>query len=381
MKRRISGLILALALVVSLAVPAVSQRSMAAENVYFTAVNENLCLLTDDTMPFWSGGTLYVHSTVFSAYDLGLSYVKDSAARSVFLYSGGTLVEFDLAEGNANNGLGTYYSVKAVQKGGAVYLPVAFVCNYFDLSYSIVDTKWAPLVRVCSGSAILSDGQFVDAASSLMSSRYSTYVQSKKNSTITKPEEETPSSAGKTDEEEQESVTNQSSARVLLAVRVAAGDDVSAVLDTLDRCGYKAAFFFESAALAGQDDLLRRMIATGHSVGLVLDEGAAVTALDEGNAQLRRDTGSVTRLALTEQKSAAEAAGYAVYTPAILAENLGKTAGGRAKKVMNAISGKSGTVRVLFGSDETSTAALRTVCTQLYSGKTVVRAVNEVNCG
>ena len=32
----------------------------AAETVYFTAINDSLMTLSSDTMPLWSGGTLYV---------------------------------------------------------------------------------------------------------------------------------------------------------------------------------------------------------------------------------------------------------------------------------------------------------------------------------
>lgn len=388
MKGRVTALVLALALVFSLVVPGIGVRSAAAESAYFTAVNENLCLLNDDTMPFWSGGTLYVHSSVFSSYDLNISYVKDSAAKAVLLYSGGKLIEFDISAGTANNGLGTYYSVTAKQKGGVVYLPVAFVCNYFGLTYSILDTDWVPLVRVCSASAVLSDRQFVDAASSLMAARYNAYVQSKKTP-VTPPQKDekadttTPAAPQEPsgDDDTAETVPSHASVRVLLAVRVVAGADVSGMLDTLDGYGYQAAFFLDSAALEEQTDLLRRILASGHRVGLILPEGGNVAVLEQGNEILRQHTGTVTRLALAGQSGAAEAAGYAVYAPTVLAENLGSTASSRAAKVMRALPAKNGTARLLLGSDAVSASALRTLCAQLHSDNYTVQPVTEVNCG
>ena len=54
MRRKLAALLLCLLLVFQLSpVP-----SGAAETVYFTAVNKNVLTLSDDTMPFWSGGYL-----------------------------------------------------------------------------------------------------------------------------------------------------------------------------------------------------------------------------------------------------------------------------------------------------------------------------------
>ena len=72
MRRKLAALLLCLLLVFQLSpVP-----SGAAETVYFTAVNKNVLTLSDDTMPFWSGGYLYVPSTIFTGVgrDLGVSY-------------------------------------------------------------------------------------------------------------------------------------------------------------------------------------------------------------------------------------------------------------------------------------------------------------------
>ena len=149
-KRRVTGLLLAAVLVFTLGVPLWAERPLAAESVYFTAVNENVCPLNDETMPFWSGGTLYVPSPVLSSYDLGLSYVRDTSAQTAILYNSRKVLEFDLTGGGANNKMGTYYSASAISRRGYVYFPLSFVCNYFGLSYSVVDTVWAPLVRLRS---------------------------------------------------------------------------------------------------------------------------------------------------------------------------------------------------------------------------------------
>ena len=52
----------------------VPPETAASPTVYFSAVNDTLLDLSDETMPLWSGGRLYV--TYASAWksDLGISY-------------------------------------------------------------------------------------------------------------------------------------------------------------------------------------------------------------------------------------------------------------------------------------------------------------------
>ena len=382
MKRRAAGWMLALAMVLALWSPALLQRTAAAESVYFTVVNENVCPLNDDTMPFWSGGSLYVPSTVLSGYDLGLSYMRDTSAQKATLYNSRKVLEFDLAAGGANNKLGTYYSASAVTRHGYVCFPVAFVCSYFSLSYSLVDTAWAPMVRLRSDSAVLSDSQFIDAASSMLSSRYNAYEQGKKSgstagSTVTKPDSN-PSSDTKTETPEKDNET-KSGARVLLAVRVDDAGNVSSMLDTLDRYGCKAAFFFSTDALEGQDDLLRRIVASGHRLGLIQSGGT--DALNAANDVLRRSTGTVSRMVLSGAgDSSARAAGYCVYTPTLDAEKLGTTASSRASRIKTKTEKSGAAVRVLLGGDSVSAAALGSVCADWKQSGCTVRAVNETAC-
>lgn len=381
MKKRAVGFLLSLALVLSLTGPFLVSRPQAVDSVYFTAVNENLCPLNDATMPFWSGGNLYVPSTVFSSYDLGISYARDTSSQTALLYTGSKTLEFDLANGGANNTAGIYYSARAVTRQGYICFPLAFVSSYFGLSYSIQETPYVPLVRVRSSPG-LSDSQFIDAASTLMASRYNAYLQSKKTPT-TKPNSNPGSESSQpavvppgTEETEIKNTT-----QVLLAVRAGEDEALTAMLNTLDRYGYKATFFFAPDALTGRDDLLRRIVSSGHRLGLIQPSDGDMEALQRANELLRRSTGTTTRMVLASQSESALAAGYAVYTPSLSAENLGSTASGRAARIMSGIEAGGGTVKVLLGGDDLSASALNTVCMELRTDNDTVRAVDEVACG
>ena len=56
---------------------ACARQTEAETTVYFTAVNDQLLPdLSDGTMPFWSGGRLYVPYTAIAGTDLGLFYSR-----------------------------------------------------------------------------------------------------------------------------------------------------------------------------------------------------------------------------------------------------------------------------------------------------------------
>ncbi len=62
MKRRAAALLFCLLLVFQLSLPP----ARAAERVYFTAVGSYVLPLSDNTMPFWSGGYVYIPSSIFT---------------------------------------------------------------------------------------------------------------------------------------------------------------------------------------------------------------------------------------------------------------------------------------------------------------------------
>lgn len=87
MKRRAAALILCLLLAFQLSLPPVR----AAERVYFTAAGSYILPLSDNTMPFWSGGYVYIPSSIFTGAGreaLGVSQVYNSEQGRLALLSG-----------------------------------------------------------------------------------------------------------------------------------------------------------------------------------------------------------------------------------------------------------------------------------------------------
>ena len=85
--KRFLCLLLVLLMVFSLT----PSETRAETTVYFTAVNDQLLPdLSDETMPFWSGGRLYVPSTVITGTDLGLFYSRSRDKSTAVVYRQGS---------------------------------------------------------------------------------------------------------------------------------------------------------------------------------------------------------------------------------------------------------------------------------------------------
>lgn len=169
--RRTAALLLAVLLLVLLG-PGPGRAS--GDGVYFTAANEQLMDLNNETMPFYSNGVLYVSSRLFEGGELGLSYGRNTTLGLATLYRQGSNMDlrFDIAGQVVYDKEYNMYSGYAIERGGVVFFPLELVCRYFRLSWSYNETDTAPLIRVKSDSVILSDVDFINAAATLMRGRY-----------------------------------------------------------------------------------------------------------------------------------------------------------------------------------------------------------------
>ena len=101
MKRRAAALLLCFLMAFWLSLPPVR----AADRVYFTAVGSYVLPLSDNTMPFWSGGYVYIASSIFTGAareTLGISQVLNNDQGRLVLYSGGRSLTYNLSTARAN---------------------------------------------------------------------------------------------------------------------------------------------------------------------------------------------------------------------------------------------------------------------------------------
>lgn len=291
--------------------------AQAAGDVYFTAINDSLLELLNRPMPLWSGGVLYVPYDVFdgnntSGVDLGItsSYNREAGILALF----GNLQQalaFDFNRGICYDAItDTQLSGKPILRNGTPYVPVSTVCSFFGLTYSTISISQGYVVRIKNDGAVLSDGMFVDAASGLIERRYREYTQANQLPTPVTPEVVPPDeTTGPTVPDVDEEPTEENVTTVYLGIRCDETGSLESILDTLDVQNKKAAFFFSPEALERQDDLLYRILAQGHTVGL-LAEGATLAQtqqmLQEGNQILRKLTYTTTQVALVPRAQRAQ---------------------------------------------------------------------------
>lgn len=300
MKRRAAAMLFCLLLAVQLAVPPVR----AAERVYFTAVGSYVLPLSDNTMPFWSGGYVYVPSSIFTGAGretLNVSQVLDSSQDWVVLYSGsgGRSLTFNLSANCALDNNGNAYYPGAVRRNGTVFVPAYTVSRYFDLVYSVIEVERGSMVWLRQPGYDVSDKLYADAAQYQLNTVYADYIRAKEEAV--RPESTTPPVV----QPPQPSPPVQDPAAELawkqIALCFAAGSASAAMLDALESYGVKAAFFFTPEEMERQGELLRRMSAGGHSIGILADAGdpeqTVAEQLEAGNAALFRAACGKTRLA------------------------------------------------------------------------------------
>ena len=345
MRRKLAALLLCLLLVFQMsAVP-----SEAAGTVYFTAVNKNVLSLSDATMPFWSGGYLYVPSTIFTGVgrDLGVSYYPNIAKQTVLLYVDDTIYSslvFDLNKDYAIDNEGNMYFQKPIQRGGVIFLPISLIARCFGLLYSTVEVDRGYLVWVRNPDMDMEERYFADAARSRMDYEYSQYLRNQGAAAEeTVPEQSEPSV-----------VTGQ---RIYLSMEAAESAAVSSLLDTLDRYNAQAAFYCTAGFLEEAGDLLRRMSAAGQAIGLIADaadDRPVTEQLEAGNRQLSQAASVKTRLAWIRNATAeavaeAEAAGFCCLTPDLDRSAYPLSSTGAADTLFQRVTSRSGAVTVWLG--------------------------------
>ncbi len=224
----------------------------AASPVCFIAVNETLLDL--GSMPYTYSGITYVPYWVYSNFGVYYSYYSESSTAT--LYSADRQIYFDLSGGTSYDGYDKRYSAQAINRGGAGICTRHLCEPLFRARVQIIVSGkgYGDLLRIRDGNAVLSDAEFLSAASSVMQSRYNAYMGINPKLVPGR---------------------NADSPRALVGQRGTGGrpDDTSVylsfqglptdgMLDELDRYGTKTCFFLSAQEIRESPDLVRKLI--GH---------------------------------------------------------------------------------------------------------------------
>ena len=333
----------------------------AAANLYFTGINDSVAPLTSSSMPYWSGGTLYVPYTVFDAnqngvgVSLGLYTSYNHRSHIVTIFNLKQMLVFDLERGTCRDDMtGAAYDARAVMRYGKPYVPLYVVCSVFGLEYSYNQLSYISqgyLVRIKSADAVLDDGLFIDRARELINNRLRDYTQS------LSPAETTPTIPVSPSEPPE---VDGGNVATYLAFRCESADGLSAILNTLDGTGQYALFFLAPQVIEEEGGLVRRILGTGHSVGILAWEGEK-EALSRGRLALEELAHTRTTLAYVPDGARAglEEQGWVCWKETLYLEpgdSVGGTAfagtvlnrlGTRRRTVYLTLEGSGNTARVL----------------------------------
>ena len=346
----------ALAAVLSLPLPW-SGPVRAERSVFFVAADEIVLPLSDDTMPFWEGGYLYICSAIFTdtvaggaaRRNLGISLTQNNDQDRVTLYREKDSLDFEMGVNFAVDPDGEIHYPGAVWRNGRVFVSAFLVADYFGLLYSVIAVEHGSLVWLRHRSFRLQEQAFADAASYQLNTSYQEYLDAKSPPAAPEPEapaqsdsppeepvsppprqgqqpapeagaeggpepatgtgraeppkpespparpntpvppegtepaegttqpdtpdtSNTPAPRGVPAQQGGQSPAEEPEIRggVELYLCFRAGAQASGLLDVLDAAGVRASFFCDRAFLEQQGDLVRRMAAGGHTVGLYL---------------------------------------------------------------------------------------------------------------
>ncbi len=369
-RRRFLCLVFAALLLVSLA----PEKASAADSVCFLAVNEKLFPLSDDTMPFWSGGTFYVPHTLLDGGELGIHYSRNVEKQMFTAYnlSSGSLT-FDLAAGTIETNTLQTLSGSALVRGGIVFLPLNTLCGFFDLDYFYTRVTYGYLLRVKTPSDTFSNERFLDAAVTSMAQRYAQYE--KAHAPVETPTV-TPDSGARPQETAKRTVylaleiTEEAQARPLLDAATAG----------------RAAFLFAPRALSASGGLLRQLAAAGDAIALRVDASGGAEDTLEQIAQSNRalwecanvKTRPVALAGADEETTRAVAeAGYCPLDFTLDFSGEFPSVSRASSRVFSAADANHGSCFVFLGTDGAVSESLNSLLTSLHLGNCTLLRINE----
>ncbi len=379
--RLLACLCASLVLTLALGMPAAAE-----ETVYQMAVNDRFVgtRISASTMPFRSEGVLYIPYTVFDQnvtgvrLGVGCSMVHNSADYYLTLYRIGNTLKFDLNAGTCvEQNTGEMLNMKAISRNGVIFVPLGGVCGYFGLTSSYTPTSYGTLIRITDGKETYTTQKFIEIATTTgrLQERYSEYVRAQTSpapaspspSASTLPAPASPEPSGGENRPDRQGV------RLYLAFRCTDGGGLEHTLDTLEQYGEQALFFFRPEELDERDGALRRIVGSGHAVGLLVsgsDPAEMEAALERGNALLERIVRLRTHTVLLEEAAAEtqevlEQSGWACWTGNVdgLPNGRGQTALSNA--VLAAAEDRRGPVRITMDDSATAAGALSRMLPQL----------------
>ena len=338
------------------------------ENVYFTAVNDKLMPLNDETMPFWSNNTLYVCYTAFDRTDLDVRYIRNYSMGLAVLYTSKNGLYFDLAGRTVYDKNDVFYNGSAIEKNGYVFFPLDLVCRYFGLSWTLNDTATVPLIRIKSDTVVLDDSNFISAAATMMAGRYAEYEKSV-NASQQEEDEKPPKEPDKEPVVSPPPIHAADGQKLYL---ILSGRTEEAIRDAISILGDRGATFLLTVQQMENGDLVRTLLGSGHGIALLVrssTESEILTELERARELVWMAACSPLQLVWFEEETDITALFEERGCVNITAQIDRRTATMRSAKEVDALMRLIGThqedLSIYLGNDEKYMDGLRTLLDRL----------------
>ena len=269
MKKRILSLLMVFVLLFT-AMPA----ARAIVPICFVAMNDTIPLsLKGGAAPYYSSGTLYLPYTAFNISPNGVGATYNVEKNTFVMFNANETLIFDLENDTYSDKRDKEYEVDVVYRSGMLYVP-AKVTSHFGLSVTMLNSRAGyPIIRFTNGEQVYDDGMFVAQAENLINRAAQEYAAELEN--------QNPGPGTETQEPIEEEPEERGPIEVYLSFK---GDAVSFnTLDKLSDHGICAAFFLTEEQILMDRDLVRRIYADGHMIGVTAGNGEQ----DLENALLR----------------------------------------------------------------------------------------------
>jgi len=278
MKKRILTFLIILSLLV-VYVPTITQ---AAITPHFVMVNETLLPFNEDTMPMLVRGEIFIPVGVLRALEIWS--VGNEEDERVRVWRGVRYVDFYTRSGEtrAVDQDGVDLGWPAARRiGRRFYIPLHQICEFFGLSYQslaipsdIISERHMSVVRIVSGS-LINGPSAIGMNRTEIRDAFIEYFATPAQSPTPQPPppivEDTPPPPV------EEQPPDYSDVTIYLSFYDISAGGAPIILDLLDiraESGLYASFFVCSADIMYNPGLVRRMVGTGHTIGIWLNEGS-----------------------------------------------------------------------------------------------------------
>lgn len=347
-----------------------------AADVYFTVINdEEPAPLNSLTMPFEIGGTVYVPYTIFARKDefgrplLGTSaFVSNETA---VIWKDRMFLAFNTKNNTTIDQDKNLKSYQAVARNDMIFVPAEQVCEFYGLTYSkIISPDIGVVIRI-KNEYVLEDKIYINAAAGYMQQELARFLRTPQENQPTP----TPQASGVP--------YDKRNVDVFISIYGFDSDRVDEMLWKLDLKGYKACFFVTAEDIKQNPAQIRRILGTGHRIGLYLSEDIESDYL-EASECLRMAADSRTILAayngvLTEeQKEQAEKMGIIFWFDS-RCERYSAEEGFKVSRLLNTLRTSEKRVDLILKADEEVAMGLDSIVNELAEGNFRVKRVRETD--